>query len=128
MINANLVNRTRLGERRLMVLLRGVCRGLKAMHQYRVGETGKGGGGVGESKKVRGQAQRADREMEEEEEEVEANSSRRRQRRGGGDDQEQEPLMEDEMTAAQRGHGKGEIRAYAHRDIKPGKTTSSSSS
>ena len=35
-INANLVNRAKFPERRLMVLFLGVCRALKAMHQYRV--------------------------------------------------------------------------------------------
>ena len=35
-INANLVNRGRFPERRLMVLFLGVCRALKAMHKYEV--------------------------------------------------------------------------------------------
>ncbi|KAL5612394.1 hypothetical protein BROUX41_000084 [Berkeleyomyces rouxiae] len=42
MINANLVNGTQFPERKLMVLFLGVCRALKAMHQYQ----GSGGSGA----------------------------------------------------------------------------------
>ena len=114
-----------------MVLLLGICKGLKAMHNYKVGVTGRGSEGVAEAKKVKGQADRADEEMEraardeadDEDDasnsgEVPANSSRRRRRRDG--DVENEPLMDDEITTSQEGVGKGQIRAYAHRDIKPG--------
>ena len=107
-----------------MVLLLGVCRALKALHQYRVKRTGD----VKGARKVKAEAQRADREAEEEveEQELQANSSRRRRKEemrmeaGGDGDVEEEPLMDDEVTASQQGMAPGEIRAYAHRDIKPG--------
>lgn len=113
-INANLVNHARFPERRLMVLFLGVCRALKAMHQYRV----KGGPGGEPSrrkaKKVRMEAADADREAQQE---VQANTSRRRR---DDNDTEQEPLMDNEVMAAQDGVAEGEVRSYAHRDIKPG--------
>ncbi|KAF2235070.1 kinase-like protein [Viridothelium virens] len=106
LINANLVNHTRFPERRLMVLFLGVCRALKAMHQYRVGKA------PGGERSARG-ARKVD--------EVEANSGRRRGRRQMTmEEVEQEPLMEGEVTRSQEGVPEGEVRAYAHRDIKPG--------
>ena len=121
-INANLVNHAHFPERRLMVLFLGVCRALKAMHQYRV----KGSAGGAESrrraKKVRKEAADADREAEEEA--VQANQGRRRQSQPEGDDDEteHEPLMDNggEIVAAQDGVPEGAVRSYAHRDIKPG--------
>lgn len=116
-INANLVNRARFPERRLMVLFLGVCRALKAMHQYRV-KGGPGGDASREkAKKVRQEAAEADRDAQEEV--IRANT--RRKRRGDRDDveTEQEPLMEGEVMAAQKGVADGDRRAYAHRDIKP---------
>ena len=132
-INANLVNRSRMGERKLMVLMRGVCRALKAMHQYKVGESGAGGKGRKEAKKVRAEGVRADAELagqdpdsldqefEDGDVTAAANSSKRRKgrRRTRGEDEEREALMEDEITN-QQGLSKGEIKSYAHRDIKPG--------
>ena len=122
LINANLVNHTRFPERRLMVLFLGVCRALKAMHQYRVGKAPGGERSARGARKVREEAARADEEAEEEvQEEVEANSGRRRDRRQMTmEEVEQEPLMEGEVTRSQEGVPTGEVRAYAHRDIKPG--------
>lgn len=120
-INANLVNRARFPERRLMVLFLGVCQALKAMHQYRIKGAPSGDNSRRKAKKVRREAAQADREAAEE---VEANTSRRRQRDQRDDrdqeDIEAEPLMDDEVTQAQEGYSDGEMRAYAHRDIKPG--------
>lgn len=70
-INADLVNRTRMGERRLMVLLLGVCSALSAMHGGKVGGTGTGTGigkgsakaAVRQARTVRGQAAKADAEI-----------------------------------------------------------------
>ena len=118
-INANLVNRARFPERRLMVLFLGVCRALKAMHEYRVKGAPGGEAARRKAKKVRQEGAEADREAEEEV--VRANT--RRKRRDVEDDEhdtEQEPLMEGEVMAAQDGVAEGEIRSYAHRDIKPG--------
>ena len=100
-----------------MVLFLGVCRALKAMHNYRV----QGGpGGVNSqrrAKQVRGEAERADEEAEEE---VEQANGRSREQEGEQDDEQQEPLMNGEVTRSQEGVAPGEVRAYAHRDIKPG--------
>lgn len=115
-INANLVNRARFPERRLMVLFLGVCRALKAMHQYRVGGAPRGDAARRKAKSVRQEAADADREAEEEA--VQANTRRKRRDREEGE--EQDPLMEGEVMASQEGVGAGETRAYAHRDIKPG--------
>lgn len=122
-INANLVNHSKFPERRLMILFLGVARALKAMHQYRV----KGGpGGPSAQKKaraVRQEAADADRDA--------ARTAKQRGRRRGATEEgpdrdrdqrdvEQEPLMDGEVTRSQEGVAEGEIRAYAHRDIKPG--------
>ena len=117
-INANLVNRARFPERRLMVLFLGVCRALKAMHQYRVKGAPGGEDARQKAKRVRDEAAEADREAEEEV--VQANT--RRKRRDNRDDAEieNEPLMEGEVMVAQEGVAEGDIRSYAHRDIKPG--------
>ncbi|KAL9060202.1 MAG: hypothetical protein Q9162_000816 [Coniocarpon cinnabarinum] len=129
-INANLVNQARFPERRLMVLMRGVCRALKAMHQYKVGK------GTKDAKKIRAEAVRADADMagedpdaldqewEDPNGDVEPNSSKRRKgkrRTSGADpDNEATALMDDELTTQQSHAAAGEVRSYAHRDIKPG--------
>ncbi|KAH8657600.1 kinase-like domain-containing protein [Tricladium varicosporioides] len=115
-INANLVNHTRFPERRLMVLFLGVCKALKAMHNYNIG----GPGGVSSQKKakrIRGEAAMADHEAEEE---VEQQRGRQKGREIDPDSEQQEPLMEGEVSMAQEGAAPGDIKAYAHRDIKPG--------
>ncbi|USW54170.1 Putative serine/threonine-protein kinase, active [Septoria linicola] len=118
-INANLVNRARFPERRLMILFLGVCRALKAMHQYKVGGAPGGKASRRKAKNVRQEAAQADREAEEEV--TRANQSRRRSQRDADDEDEQEePLMESEVMAAQEGVPEGQTRSYAHRDIKPG--------
>lgn len=116
LINANLVNHTSFPEKKLMVLFAGMCRALREMHVY----NGSGGGermemrvnGVDEnvvmaaattttSKKGKGRER-----------------SRPRQESGADEDDEteqQRPLMlGDEAVPS------GEIKSYAHRDIKPG--------
>lgn len=117
-INANLVNRARFPERRLMVLFLGVCRALKAMHQYRVRGAPGGEGARRKAKKVRQEAAEADREAEAEA--IKANTRRKRRDREDDIEAEQDPLMEGEVMAAQDGVAEGDIRSYAHRDIKPG--------
>ncbi|KAI9806820.1 MAG: hypothetical protein M1833_002477 [Piccolia ochrophora] len=118
-INANLVNHTKFPERRLMILFLGVCKALKAMHQYCVKEGPGGAESQGRARGVREEAARADEEA------TEAVAKRKRgrmQQRGeeAEEDVEHEPLMEGEVTRAQDGVPEGERRAYAHRDIKPG--------
>ena len=116
-INANLVNHTKFPERRLMILFLGVARALKAMHQYRV----KGApGGVASQRKAKGVRQEA---AEADQDAIKKNKKQRRRREEPERDQEdveQEPLMEGEVTKSQEGVAEGELRAYAHRDIKPG--------
>jgi serine/threonine kinase 16 len=116
-INANLVNNTKFPERQLMVLFLGVCKALKAMHNYRV-QGGPGGvNGQKKAKRVRAEAAMADEEAEEEVD----RRARQRGREQDPDSEQQEPLMDGEVTRSQEGVAPGEIRAYAHRDIKPGK-------
>lgn len=100
-----------------MVLFLGVCKALKAMHNYRVQE---GAGGVNSQKKarrIRAEAAMADEEAEDE---VDRKARQRGREQDPGNEQ-QEPLMDGEVTRSQEGIAPGEIRAYAHRDIKPGK-------
>ncbi|TVY41161.1 Serine/threonine-protein kinase [Lachnellula subtilissima] len=116
-INANLVNHTKFPERRLMVLFLGVCKALKAMHNYKVGGGPGGVNSQNKAKRIRGQAAAADQEAAEE---VEQQRGRQSGREVDSDSEQQEPLMEGEVTRSQEGVAPGEIRAYAHRDIKPG--------
>ncbi|KAF2096609.1 Pkinase-domain-containing protein [Rhizodiscina lignyota] len=118
MINANLVNHTRFPEKRLMVLFLGVCRALKAMHQYKV----KGAPGGAESQKnarrVREEAAQADEEAAEEADRAGRTPGRRRDE--DDEDIQEQPLMDGEVVRSQEGVAPGQERSYAHRDIKPG--------
>jgi len=113
MINANLVNHTQFPEKRLLILFLGVCRALKAMHQYKVKGAPGGASSHKKAKRVREEAARADQDAEEQ-------AMGRRGRDRDTEDEEQEPLVDDEITRAQEGVAPGETRSYAHRDIKPG--------
>ncbi|MCJ1228347.1 hypothetical protein MMC12_005008 [Toensbergia leucococca] len=115
-INANLVNHTRFPERRLMVLFLGVARALKAMHQYRVKGAPGGERALGKAKGVRQNAAQADQDAARKAKQRTKAENRERDQ----EDIEQEPLMEGEVTQSQEGVREGEVRAYAHRDIKPG--------
>ncbi|RFU31998.1 hypothetical protein B7463_g4305, partial [Scytalidium lignicola] len=85
-INANLVNHTKFPERQLMVLFLGVCKGLKAMHQYKV-QGGPGGvNSLKNAKRARGQAAVADAEA--------AQERRQNVPESELDDEQQEPLMD----------------------------------
>ena len=127
-INANLVNHTQFPEKRLMELVLGVAIGLKGMHHYRVptNDGGKAEGAKGKAKAVREEAENADQDAERragktiKEKKMEMHTAP--QETGAGEDEEEEgvPLMEGEVTRAQEGVAEGGIRAYAHRDIKPG--------
>jgi len=116
-INANLVNHTKFPERRLMVLFLGVCKALKAMHNYKV-QGGPGGAtSQKKAKRVRADAASADQDAEEEVQ----RRGRQKGREQDLDSEQQEPLMEGEVTISQEGLAPGAPRAYAHRDIKPGR-------
>ncbi|KAL9593984.1 MAG: hypothetical protein Q9179_005602 [Wetmoreana sp. 5 TL-2023] len=114
-INANLVNHTKFPERRLMVLFLGVARALKAMHQYRVKGAPGGAQSRQKARHVRQEAEEADKDA------VRKAKTRRKDVDVDDEDIEQEPLMNGEVTRSQEGVGEGELRAYAHRDVKPGK-------
>ena len=112
-INANLVNHTRFPEHKLMVLMLGVAKALKSMHQYRVA-----GGTTLATRAIRreGVEDGAPPTME--------RSKRRASHRMGDDEPENEPLMNDEVTQSQEGIQDGGLRPYAHRDVKPGASSS----
>lgn len=121
-INANLVNHTRFPERRLMALMLGVCKGLKAMHQYKVPSATpdtKANIAKQQAKTIRQEAAAEDAELARRQ----ARSQKRTmaaERQEEVHEEQQEPLMEGEVTLSQEGVEPGQIRAYAHRDIKPG--------
>ncbi|RMZ83375.1 hypothetical protein DV737_g1634, partial [Chaetothyriales sp. CBS 132003] len=119
-INANLVNHTRFSQRRLLKLMLGVCTALKAMHQYRIPSGNQNAASRTTAKAVREEAAEPD---------AEARRMRPPKRTMTADQQhqhdlaeeQQAPLMtENEVTRAQDGRKPGDVRAYAHRDIKPG--------
>ncbi|GLI80510.1 serine/threonine-protein kinase env7 [Penicillium ochrochloron] len=111
-INANLVNHTRFPEKRLMMLMLGVAKALKAMHQYRVQS---GSASTRKAKGVRREGEEADEERT-----MQMKPKRRASHRADDEDEENEPLMDDEVTRSQEGVQEGGLRPYAHRDIKPG--------
>ncbi|CAL5867793.1 uncharacterized protein PFLUO_LOCUS2014 [Penicillium psychrofluorescens] len=110
-INANLVNHTRFPEKRLMMLMLGVAHALRSMHQYRVKS---GAGSTRAAQAIRQEGEDAD------EERTMRMKPKRRASRRDDDDEEQEPLMDDEVTRSQEGVQDGDLRPYAHRDVKPG--------
>ncbi|KAF6842467.1 serine threonine protein [Colletotrichum musicola] len=115
LINANLVNHTAFPERRLMLLFLGVCKALRAMHKYR-------GAPMGMERMEMGHGD------EEDQVDPDAAGSKRKKKGGkrvanvaaaaGADEEDeseqQRPLMEGETP------GTGDVKSYAHRDIKPG--------
>lgn len=90
------------------MLMVGVAKALKSMHQYKV----KGGANATR----RGKRSRRDREAGRD------TTMRMDGQSGQGPngDTEQEPLMDGELSMNQEGVDEGDFRPYAHRDIKPG--------
>ena len=113
-INANLVNHTQFPEKRLMVLILGVADALRAMHQYRVKS---GAASTRKAKGVRREGEEADEERK-----MQMKPKRRASHRADDEDEENEPLMDDEVTRSQEGVEDGDLRPYAHRDVKPGRS------
>lgn len=114
MINANLVNHGSFPERHLMMLFLGVCKALRAMHEYKAPPAERMQMGNEDD----GPGPRDDDEN--------AHAHHAGNRRGGTrgkrtEEEEQSeqarPLMESEN---QIGPPRGKIQSYAHRDIKPG--------
>ena len=125
-INANLVNHTKFPERKLMVLFLGVCKALKAMHQYRV-RTGAAAKDADNARRVRHEAEEADEDAARAKGKGKGKGKGRKSsikmEPDGHENTEEEaaPLMDGgEVTRSQEGVATGEIRAYSHRDIKPG--------
>lgn len=121
-INANLVNHTRFPEKRLMVLMLGVAKALKAMHHYRVKS---GATTTRKAKAIRRQAKAADDDAARQAAKAKARTKRAVAAidEAGVEDEEHEPLMDDEVTQSQEGVQDGDLRPYAHRDVKPGELT-----
>ncbi len=96
------------------MLFLGVAKALKAMHQYRVKGAPGGPQSRQNAKHIRQEAEEADKDA--------ARKARTRRKDADIDEEdiEQEPLMNGEVTRSQEGVEDGEIRAYAHRDVKPG--------
>ncbi|KAL4969293.1 putative serine/threonine protein kinase ENV7 [Aspergillus stella-maris] len=111
-INANLVNHTQFPEKRLTILMLGVAQALRAMHQYRVKS---GSGPTRKAKAVRREGAEADADSS-----MRMGKGKRRASQHNEEDSENEPLMDDEVTQSQEGVQDGDLRPYAHRDIKPG--------
>ncbi|KAK2601720.1 Serine/threonine-protein kinase env7 [Conoideocrella luteorostrata] len=106
MINANLVNHGNFPERHLMMLFLGVCKALRAMHEYKAPpaermEMGNEEDGPSDSHSSGGNRRGGTRGKRTEEEE---------------EGEQERPLMESESQIASG----GKIQSYSHRDIKPG--------
>ncbi|KAM5351652.1 hypothetical protein ACJ41O_004375 [Fusarium nematophilum] len=99
MINANLVNHDRFPERRLLLLFLGVCKALRAMHNYKPA------------------VERMDIGREEDQLHQDERMNTRGKRTEEDEEGEQERgLLADENQVS----GGRSIQSYAHRDIKPG--------
>lgn len=96
-----------------MVLMLGVANALKSMHHYRVKS---GAGTTRKAKAVRREGAEADADAAMKM----PNPKRQASKQHVDEDAENEPLMDDEVTASQEGVEDGDLRPYAHRDIKPG--------
>ncbi|KAK5074947.1 Serine/threonine-protein kinase env7 [Lithohypha guttulata] len=123
-INANLVNRTRFSERRLMKIMLGVCKGLKAMHHYKI-PSGNGSASAArrEAQTIRNQAANEDEDARRQARNKSRTMTASAQRSADEDGEAEQPLMPEsaggEITASQAKKKSGDAHAYAHRDIKP---------
>ncbi|GAB0131780.1 hypothetical protein EsDP_00000239 [Epichloe bromicola] len=111
MINANLVNHGSFPERHLMMLFLGVCKALRAMHEYKAPpaermQMGNEDDGPGPHDDDTAHAHAGDRR----------GGTRGKRTEEEEQGEQARPLMESEN---QIGPG-GKIQSYAHRDIKPG--------
>ncbi|KKA30225.1 hypothetical protein TD95_004778 [Thielaviopsis punctulata] len=110
MINANLVNGTHFPERKLMHLFLGVCRALKAMHQY---NGPRSGAAPARSMERMRMGSEADDPLLASDSNAPASPPRAPPRADADDDHA--PLMGSSSSAAL-----ARSSAFAHRDIKPG--------
>lgn len=100
-----------------MVLILGVADALRSMHRYRVKS---GSAATRKAKGVRREGEEADEERT-----MQMKPKRRPSHRIAEDEEDEEnaPLMDDEVTRSQEGVEDGDLRPYAHRDVKPGELT-----
>lgn len=120
LINANLVNHTKFPEKRLMQLFLGVCRAMREMHLYRGASAG-AGAGADAGGGTRGE--RMEMRTNGVDENVEASKGRtRRGRADSGADEDDETEQQRPLMTGEEGVPSGEVKSYAHRDIKPGKS------
>lgn len=115
LINANLVNHTSFPEKKLMHLFLGVCRAMREMHVYTgsSGGGGDGGGGTG--------GERMEMRVNGVDANVAASKGRpNRARAESGADEDDETEQQRPLMTGNEGVPAGEIKSYAHRDIKPG--------
>ncbi|KAL7818146.1 kinase-like domain-containing protein [Trichoderma aethiopicum] len=120
MINANLVNHGRFPERHLMMLFLGVCKALRAMHEYQPAPAERMQMGreedqdhdhddtTGAAATSGGAGSRSGRKM--------GTRGKRTEEQEQGE--QERPLME--QGSRLEGESGGKIKSYAHRDIKPG--------
>lgn len=129
MINANLVNRSKIPQKRLMTLMLGTCKALKAMHQFQPKNTANGLNPLTAARRVKAEAATADTEAAQ----VAGKGKGKGKAKANGtesspdeDGLEHDPLIDREGTwgpdgPSPDGPSPGEhYGAFAHRDIKPG--------
>ncbi|KAF3280549.1 hypothetical protein TWF970_002765 [Orbilia oligospora] len=95
LINANLVDKKWFPEKQVLELFLGVCEGLALIHGHKVTPTGSSSTSSS------------------------ANAAGARNRAGADDEEEGVALMEESRDISGGAHS-GELRSFAHRDIKPG--------
>ncbi|RKF57137.1 Serine/threonine-protein kinase ENV7 [Erysiphe neolycopersici] len=117
-INANLVNHTNFPEKELMVLFLGVCRALKAMHNF--GERD-GQKENNENKKINKHNNSSDLSVNQELNSKNEQKDEAHEAKDNASDSEQQNLLSEESLALDHEENlPGKVEAYAHRDIKPG--------
>ena len=117
-INANLVNGTRVDEKDVMGWVMGVLRALEGMHHYEEHRNGAAAARKGEkkAKRIRDQAAREDDDAAEEAAADDEDDARRRLNQD--DNEEDEPLMPSSGGIVLP-NDPSAPKSYAHRDIKP---------
>lgn len=116
LINANLVNHTNFPEKKLMQLFLGMCTALKEMHIYKGGAGGGGGGNGGPTG-----GERMEMRVNGIDENVAIAKDRPKTgRANSGADEDDEAEQQRPLMMGEEGVPSGNIKSYAHRDIKPG--------
>ncbi|KAG5982486.1 hypothetical protein E4U55_001857 [Claviceps digitariae] len=103
MINANVVNRGAFPERHLMMLFLGVCKALRAMHEYKAPP----------AERMQMGNEVEEQEVDDDDDDDDDDGTAQQQQQG----EQQRPLMQ---TPSSLAASTASIQSYAHRDIKPG--------